>query len=337
MKYMRLFRPLFAGFLRTYWRGGVVCLGLMGLTALIGVFSRQPLDLIGYGLLLDAVFLLLIACGLFPRYAAAQVRLWDALENLPPDTDRLPIPRRALEASYRQMALDLSELCQRERGQEERRRRELEDFYTLWVHQIKTPISALDLMLQTPGDPDRSRMAQELTKIQQYAQMVLQYLRLESIQEDLDLKSVEMEPLVRRSVKKLKTLFICSKVSVTIGDCSGRVVTDEKWLDLILEQVLTNAVKYTPAGGRVTIQWEGDHTLCIRDTGIGIREEDIPRVFQRGFTGHNGRVEDRSTGIGLYLSREAARRLQHTMRIESRVGRGTAVFIGLGRDQLEIF
>jgi signal transduction histidine kinase len=117
---------------------------------------------------------------------------------------------------------------------------------------------------------------------------------------------------------------------------SAQVLTDEKWFSLILEQVISNAVKYT-AQGTVSIYLHNKKTLAIRDTGIGIRKEDLPRVFERGFTGFNGRLDQRATGIGLYLCHEAAAKLGHNLSIQSELGKGTTVFIGIEENELKIF
>ena len=211
---------------------------------------------------------------------------------------------------------------------------DLTDYYTLWAHQIKTPIAAMGLLLQD-DDTDRGReLSAELFKIQQYVEMVLQYLRLGSDSTDYLIREVPLEPIVRQAARKYAQLFIRGKVSLNLRPMELKVLTDEKWLGFVVEQVLSNAVKYAP-GGAVTVFAEGE-TLVIRDNGMGIAPEDLPRVFENGYTGCNGRTDKRSTGIGLYLCREICRRLGHRISVASRLGEGTEVRIALGRRTLEV-
>ena len=164
--------------------------------------------------------------------------------------------------------------------------------------------------------------------------MVLQYLRLGSDTTDYLIREVPLEQIVRQAVRKYAQLFIHSRVSLDLQPLSLRVLTDEKWLGFVVEQVLSNAVKYA-RGGTVRIFTRGD-TLVIQDNGIGIAPEDLPRVFENGYTGCNGRTDKRSTGIGLYLCRQICDRLGHQISITSRVGEGTEVRIALGRKALEV-
>ena len=138
----------------------------------------------------------------------------------------------------------------------------------------------------------------------------------------------------RQAVRKYAPLFIRGKVSLDLRETGLRVLTDEKWLQLVVEQVLSNAVKYAP-GGHVTVWAEGEW-LLIEDDGVGIAREDLPRIFDRGFTGCNGRMDKRATGIGLYLCGQICRRLGHTITVDSEQGRGTRVTIGLARPYLEV-
>lgn len=212
---------------------------------------------------------------------------------------------------------------------------DLTSYYTLWVHQIKTPIAAMDLLLQ--AGPDRStEMEIELQKIAQYVDMVLQYLRLDSTAKDLVLQRCQLDAVVRQTVRKYAKLFILKKIQLVFQETKWEVLSDEKWLCFLLEQLLSNALKYTPEGGKISIFLEGETNLVIADTGIGIAPEDLPRVFEKGFTGNNGRMDKKATGIGLYLCRRVTNLLGHTISIASEPGVGTQVRLGLGRPQFDI-
>ena len=204
---------------------------------------------------------------------------------------------------------------------------EMTDYYTLWAHQIKTPIAAMRLLFQETPQPE---LEVELLKIEQYVEMVLGYLRLGSGSTDYVFREESLDLMLRQAVRKYARLFILKKISLDFQETNRSVVTDEKWLSFVIEQLLSNALKYTPEGGQIRIYNDGE-TVVIADNGIGIQEEDLPRVFEKGFTGFNGRENRKSTGIGLYLCREVMDRLNHDSSISSRPGQGTLVRLDLSR------
>ena len=209
------------------------------------------------------------------------------------------------------------------------------NYYTLWSHQAKTPLAALRLLLKEE-ELDRSALEQELFKAEQYVDMVLQFERLDG--RDLEFVRVPVKKMVNQTAKRMAPLFIHKRIGLKLEgleDQETEVLTDEKWFCFVLEQVLTNAVKYTRQG-TISVIWE-DGRLYVRDTGLGIRPEDIPRLFECGFTGYNGRLEQgrRSTGIGLYLCKSTMDMLGHRISIKSAVGKGTTVVLDLRRDRLE--
>lgn len=208
----------------------------------------------------------------------------------------------------------------------ENRYNDLVDYYTLWVHQIKTPIAASKLLVSEVEDRQlKQQLEQEMFKIDSYTNLVLQYLRLESFHDDLVLKKENIEDLVKEVVRKYALFFIQKGLSINLHDLDRRIVTDKKWLLVVIEQILSNSLKYTNAGG-VEIYMEGSD-LCIKDTGIGIKNSDRLRVFERGFSGYNGRMTQQSSGLGLYLTQKISQELGHQIRIESELGQGTTVRI----------
>lgn len=213
-------------------------------------------------------------------------------------------------------------------GEEQARR-----YYTLWSHQIKTPLAAMRLLLQE-GKLDARKLEQELFKTEQYVDMALQYQRLNNTENDFLFKRCSLDTLVKGAVKEVSTLFISKKIPIELQQLQGTVVTDEKWFGFIVEQILTNAVKYTPSG-KVSVYNKGA-VLYISDTGIGIAPEDLPRIFEWGYTGYNGREISRSTGIGLSLCKKAADMLGHTVTVNSKIGEGTTVAIDFARKQFDI-
>ncbi len=208
--------------------------------------------------------------------------------------------------------------------------REMTEYFTMWVHQIKTPITSMWLYLE-PEDTKLSRkISSDLLRIEQYVEMVLTYVKMGSESTDYVFHTVSLDKLLRENIRRLRGDFIMKKIRLIYEPSDKTVVSDEKWLSFVIEQVLSNALKYTREGA-VTITMEEADTLCIRDTGIGIAPEDIPRIFEKGYTGGNGRRDKRASGLGLYLCRQICDRLGHTISILSEVERGTTVKIGLGQ------
>lgn len=208
------------------------------------------------------------------------------------------------------------------------------DYYTMWVHQIKTPIASMHLILQKEDSEDSRRLRAELFRVEQYVQMVLCFLRLDSDFTDYVIKEYRVDDIIRPAVRRLAPQFIMKKLSLEYEQTDVVALTDEKWLGFVIEQVLSNAVKYTSAGS-ISIKCDGDR-LVISDTGIGIAAEDLPRIFDRGYTGFNGRADRKASGIGLYLCRRICDNLGHSIKAESVPGHGTTIIIGLERDKLEV-
>ena len=250
------------------------------------------------------------------------------LDGMPAPADRI---ERDYQAALRALWDDRAHVVSRS----DAAMSDMRDYYTLWAHQIKTPIAAMDLLLQAKEE-DTSALEVELQRISQYVDMVLQYLRLDSETRDLDLQRCQLDAVIRQTVRKYAKLFILKKIRLTFQETHLEVLSDEKWLAFLLEQVLSNALKYTPAGGEIRIFQDPAETLVIADTGIGIAPEDLPRIFDKGYTGHNGRMDKKATGIGLYLCRRVTNLLGHTITVTSQLGQGTQVHLGLGRPKFDI-
>ena len=233
------------------------------------------------------------------------------------------------------MVADLWEINRTVQTQAQTDRSESIDYYTTWVHQIKTPIAAMRMLLQGEDTEEHRELLAELFRIEQYVEMVLCYFRLDSVSSDFLFKEYELDGIIRQAVRKYATQFVRKKIRLQYEPTDIAVLTDEKWLLFILEQLLSNAVKYTEEG-TVAIFVDENRVLHIVDTGIGIAPEDLPRVFEKGFTGYNGRADKKSTGLGLYLCRQAANKLSHAMSIQSEVGVGTTVSIDLRSAELKV-
>lgn len=297
-----------------------------------------------YGLPGEAIAYLLCLCCIGTSFWAVLsfVRFWrkhkilrKMEEAIFVTAEDLPETTTLIEEDYQHLIQRLVRENRQRQAAADSMLEDLTSYYTLWVHQIKTPIAAMDLLLQ--AGPDRAtEMEIELQKIAQYVDMVLQYLRLDSTDKDLVLQRCQLDAVVRQTVRKYAKLFILKKIQLVFQETKWEVLSDEKWLCFLLEQLLSNALKYTPEGGKISIFLEGETNLVIADTGIGIAPEDLPRVFEKGFTGNNGRMDKKATGIGLYLCRRVTNLLGHTISIASEPGVGTQVLLGLVRPQFDI-
>ena len=213
---------------------------------------------------------------------------------------------------------------------------EKQDFFALWTHQIKTPIAALNLLLQGEKQ-DAAACRQELFKIEGYVEMALNYLRFEEMSNDLVLERNSLEQLVRQTVRKYAAIFIYNHISIQLEHLDYTVLTDEKWFCFVLEQILSNALKYTKQGSVKISAEETEKGLkvFVKDTGIGIKKEDLPRIFEKGFTGYNGRMDKKASGLGLYLCKGVCEKLGHEIRVISKEGEGTTVILTLQCEKVQ--
>ena len=247
----------------------------------------------------------------------------------------LPEVRDIEAEDYREIVRLLREANREARTRSETDMAAMVDYYTLWVHQIKTPIAAMRLRLQDEDSELSRALLSDLGRIERYVSMVLTYLRLENGATDYVIKETDLDSVIRPVLRQFAGEFISRKLKLDYTPVERKVLTDGKWLSFVVEQVLSNALKYTPSGS-VSISMEEPAVLVIRDTGIGIPPEDLPRVFERNYTGLAGRADTRASGIGLSLCKSVCDRLGHTISIESTPGEGTSVRIDLSARKLEI-
>lgn len=307
----------------------------LGMCALVFGLYHLPLAAVGYAAALCAALALVWLAADVWGYRRRH-RCLAALQNeITVTLEHLPRPWNTLEADYQALLRALDAQRREQEGKLGSQYRDMMEYYTIWAHQIKTPIAAMHLLLQEEDSPRSRALGEELQRIEQYVQMVLGYLRLDSESTDFVLRRCDLDAVVRQAVRNYAGSFIRKKIALDYQPLRVQVLTDEKWLRFVIEQVLSNALKYTRSG-KVTISLEGEATLVIADTGIGIAPEDLPRVFERGFTGCNGRVDQRSSGIGLYLCRRILKQLGHGIRITSAPGQGTRVYLDLEQHPLEV-
>lgn len=300
---------------------------------LMGVSFR----LVWYPAVICAVFFLLYMLWDFYRFSKKHRRLWEIRRHIDETAEYLPAPAGPLEADYQELLrIVLASYKERLRQSSEKLTGNKE-YMTLWAHQIKTPLTALGLMAQELCEGNvaeqKKELAGRLFEVEQYVDMSLQYMRLDSLTSDLVLQEYRLFSIVKQAVKYFARTFIGKRISLQLDETDVVVATDEKWLLFVLKQILSNSLKYTKAGTvSIYMHPQREQTLVIEDTGVGIAAEDLPRILERGFTGYNGRIQEKSTGIGLYLSHLVLGRLGHGIFISSKEGCGTKVELRLGRD-----
>ena len=314
------------------------------------LIGARKQDLV-YAAVLDAILLLITVLVGFFRYSSKVKALSNALKRPVEEQAQLPEATDDVEILYHRLLENQSIARSESESSAAIRQSQMRDYYSMWVHQIKTPISAMKLLLEAEReelgqlmcDDEQSQcllsdnmdsFEDELFRIEEYVSMALQYQRVSSTENDFVLEKVSVDGVIRDTIKKYAKIMIRRHIGMNYSGTVQEVYTDGKWLAFILEQILSNAIKYTPQGV-VTIETAEEKDrffITIKDTGIGIKAEDLPRVFEKGYTGYNGHADKKATGIGLYLCRQMADKLGHTIRIESEIGKGTKVWIGFDLD-----
>ena len=348
-------RKLLTGYFRRELKYIVGYLGCVGIFYAVLFLYNVNLEAVSYGAILAGSILAAILMMDCIRYIRHYGGLSAALAAVPYEVREFPQTGDEMEKLYqekiRAQYMYAAELESKLRIV----RQDMLDYYSLWAHQIKTPIAAMRLLIQDQEGVELEgrggtaeeigeqwaaflkNLKMELFKTEQYVEMVLSYLRMEDMSSDMVLQWYPLDDIVRQAVKKYSSLFIMKKIRLEYQKCETMVLTDEKWLVFVLEQLLSNALKYT-VGGTITIHEESgeDGCLVIEDTGIGIQVEDLPRIFEKGFTGYNGRQNKKSTGIGLYLCKSICDKLNHGISAESEPGEGTRIYLELKRRELPV-
>lgn len=297
------------------------------LITFIGVFFAYGVSLepVLYASTLYLIFGLIFIIMNFVQFYKKHSKLEEIRNNIDVLIYDLPEPQNQIEEDYDNMLKALWQIYTDEYNQSQIKQKESIEYYTTWVHQIKTPISAMRLFLQTEDTEQNALLLTELFRIEQYVEMVLCYFRTDSSSSDFVFKEYSLDDIIRQAVRKYASQFVRKRIRLIYNGTTERIVTDEKWLLFVIEQILSNAIKYTTKGS-VTIS-VNNGIIYISDTGIGIAEEDLPRIFEKGFTGYNGRADKKSTGLGLYLCKRITDKLSNKISVKSEIGKGTTVIL----------
>lgn len=300
-------------------------------TFVVLMICQMISDLIIYMLILYLFILFIYFFIDYRKYKNHHRNLYYLKDNLEL-LNNLPQDLYLEEKMYQEILQELQRQMLQLKKENQQKYNEMMDYYTKWVHQIKTPIAGLKLIIQ--NDYPDEKMLVELLKIEQYVNMALQYIRLDHIHHDLSFQKVSLDKLVSQEIKKQSLFFFQKNLKVDYQIQDQQILTDEKWSSFVIEQVLSNALKYTKEGS-ITFYNEGEK-LYIQDSGIGIKESDLPRVFERGFTGLQGRNDKKASGLGLYLCKNIFDQLGHLISIESKVGQGTTVCLDFSKKEIFI-
>ena len=204
--------------------------------------------------------------------------------------------------------------------------KELQEYFLIWIHQIKTPITAGKLICDSDIENENVKnIKKELIYIEDYTNMALSYLKMANHNTDMDISLVNLDDIINPLIKKYAILFISNNIKLEYKKLNVKVITDSKWCMVVIEQLLSNAIKYTK-NGIVSISFnEKENYLEIKDNGIGIKDSDLPKIFDKGYSGFNGRQNQKSTGIGLFLVKQILDKLGQKVKLESKLGEGTSV------------
>ncbi|KRE72927.1 sensor histidine kinase [Paenibacillus sp. Soil750] len=246
----------------------------------------------------------------------------------------MPEPQTNEQELYLQLLTQLSKDQANETHLLQAEIRNHQEFILSWIHEVKLPIAASRLIMENRAGKTAEylidKLEDELSKIDSYVEQALYYSRIDSFSRDYFISELSLTALVKDSVKKVAKLFISKRIRPDMELLTHNVNSDSKWLGYIVNQIVANALTYTDNGGSITFRSEetdSEKRLIIQDTGIGIDPAELGRVFDKGFTGKNGRTHSRSTGMGLYLAKQMALKLGHDLSITGAVGEGTTVTI----------
>lgn len=332
------------------WLAVILCIALTAAATML--LNEIPFFEIVYGLML-CLFLTAVAIAVgYSRHYNSFRQLEQMQKNITVIPDDMKNPEYMYERQYQNCITILAEENKNIRNEMRNRQQDMAEYYSMWVHQIKTPIAALKLLIDENISAylesdnieendicvtNERQKQNELFRIEQYVDMALQYMRLGSGTNDFVIESVLLDEVIKCSIHKYAKQFIHKKLRLTYEPQDIVAVTDKKWLGFVIDQLLSNSIKYTKHGG-ITIKVEriaaaleesADNVavIIIEDTGIGISAEDLPRICEKGYTGYNGHADKYSTGIGLYLCKAILDKLGHQLNITSEIGKGTRVEI----------
>ena len=304
-----------------------------GILSVVYFLYEVRLEPFLYAMMLCAAAAVLIFAVGFFFYCHEHYERLNLFQNINIEYNDITSGKTLSECEYIAIIRQLGEYSNRMLSQLQNSEKENIEYYSAWVHQIKTPISVMQMILQSNDTAENRQLLSELFRIEQYVNMALCYVRLDSVTTDFVFRECDLDNVIKNVIHRFASQFIGKRIVLKYEPVNVKALTDKKWLSFILEQIISNAVKYTYKGN-VTISVSEDKKISISDTGIGIVEEDLPRIFEKGFTGYNGRENMKSTGLGLYLCKKTADKISAEITAESEIGKGSTFVIDLQTDLL---
>ena len=321
-------------YLRQRWPILLVLLVCTGIFALVLALHQVPAVPALYAGEICLVVLLFLGIWDVLRVRRKHRELAGLATALPASLQHLPAPQSSLEGDYQALLLELARIHQGAGTREEGRYQALQAYTAKFSHQIKTPIAASRLLLSHVDSAKRAPLLEELYKIERQVDMALNYFKLDARMDDYLFAPHRLKDIVSAAARRHARLFVLKQLRLDINIPEDvQVYTDDKQLGFVLDQLLSNAIKYTDAGG-IQIAWdEAAHSLSVTDSGIGIPPTDLPRVMEQGYTGENGHLDHKATGMGLYLASKACEGMDIGLSLLSARGEGTTATLAFGRQQ----
>lgn len=317
---------------------GKICFYLLFSTIFFFLFwmYQIPLHAAFYAILIGSIFGISVLIFQFLKFRQKYVQLERAVNQKDFLMENMPKAEGVLEDKYEKVIERIYEEMQNLENVHNEKEQDMLEYYTLWVHQIKTPIASMHLKIQSEDSEFSREIGMDLMRIEQYVEMVLCYLRLDSSEKDYVFREYSLDSIIKQAVRRFASQFIRKKIKLEYETTNAVILTDEKWLLFVIEQLLSNALKYTKPGGGISLLWKPEQILVVKDTGIGIAKEDLPRIFEKGYTGYNGRQDKKASGIGLYLCKRICEKMGYGIRAESEIYKGTEMILDLKRKELEV-
>lgn len=293
-----------------------------------------PIEAVIYPALICIVFGVAFVCMDFSHNQRKHKKLSEIKKLTAAMITSMPDIESVMERDYQDIIKALQDEAANLSTSSAARYQELTEYYTVWVHQIKTPITSMCLTLQNEDTQLSRKLMSDLFQIEQYVEMVLAFIRLDSDSSDYVFREYSIDSIIKPVITKFASEFIDRKLRLEYESIDRLVVTDEKWLSFVIEQLLSNALKYTRTGS-IKIYMREPKTLCVEDSGIGIAPDDLPRIFEKGYTGYNGRKDKKSSGLGLYICKRICNNLGIEINVISELDKGTIVSIDLEQYDLK--
>ena len=301
-------------------------IGILGVYAILFVFVylyRIPIEVILYPFILTIVFVLIVLLFDYIKYKEKVNKIIQICNDISSCYSVKINDKNIFDEYYLDIINELLKENRKQVSQIQKKISDINDYFSIWVHQIKTPIASMKLKIDNE-QMDLLQLASDLNRIDHYVDLVLSFLKFDEEKIDLYFRKTDVDKIMRESLKKFSNDFIIKKIRLDYKLSKREVLTDEKWLSFVFDQLLSNALKYTDKG-TISIYYDGESCLCIKDSGIGIALADMERLFEKGFTGYNGRQYKKASGIGLYMCKRMCDKLNIAISIESVVNEYTLV------------